>query len=151
MPNITNDQQLRSSLERLDIPMQQRLAGLFADNVAKLGKDPRLAQIREIAISPAADSQLRHEAYRTARSLATGSYTACGQDVDWLDQAEHFVAAAFTTALTGGEQAKEHLNLAWEAAMQARMANNCAMMASISGDIDNEAQKQYRIAGELLG
>jgi predicted transcriptional regulator len=36
-------------------------------------------------------------------------------------------------------------NLAWKAAMQARMANNCLMMENDEAAQDNEAQRQYEI------
>ena len=43
-----------------------------------------------------------------------------------------------------------HINAAWKAAMQARMAKNCEMMEENEGEVETEAERQYRIAGENL-
>lgn len=146
MLNITNDQQLRGLLNNLALDQQRAIGSLFTNSVAEFSKDPLLAR----AIAATSDTTIseteRDEAFKMAKSIATKTYTACGRDADWLVQAEHFVAAACSAVLTPDSQLDPQVNLAWKAAIQARMAKNCLMMESDSVDIDNEAQKQYRIA-----
>lgn len=149
MSDITNDQQLRALLNNLAPDQQRTIGSLFINSVAELSKDPLLTK----AIAATGDNTIseaeREEAFKMAKSIATRTYTACGRDADWLVQAEHFVAAACSAVLTPASQVDQQVNLAWKAAIQARMANNCLMMESDSVDVDNEAQKQYRIAGEF--
>jgi hypothetical protein len=149
MSNISNDQQLRAALNALALDQQRAIGGLFTNSVATLGRDPELAR----AIAATADRDIseteREEAFRLAKSIATKTYTACGRDADWLTQAEHFVAAACSAVLTPESQVDPKINLAWKAAIQARMAKNCLMMESDTAEIDNEAQKQYKIAQEF--
>jgi len=86
------------------------------------------------------------DAFKSARSIAGDTSTACGQDTGWTAQAEHFVAAACLAALTPEDQIGKGTNPAWKAAMQARMAKSCEMIETADGAVDNEAQRQYAIA-----
>ena len=74
----------------------------------------------------------------------------CGKDADWSAQAEHFVAMAYAAVLTPEPQIITKTNLAWKAAIQARMARNCAMIEQDHGEVENEAVKQYEIASDFL-
>lgn len=102
-----------------------------------------------MAMEPDAEDEEREEAYKAAKSIAVQTYTACGRDADWDAQAEHFVASACSAALTPDALITEKQNLAWKAAIQARMAKNCMMIGSGEGEVDNEAVIQYEIAEEV--
>ena len=151
MASISNDRDLREALQGLDLGQQRTLAGRFALSVIGLTRDKRLQHAADVAVDPTRAPEEVSEAFRTARSIAVDSYTACGRDADWLAQAEHFVAAACAAALTPEDQLGTGSNPAWKAAMHARMAKNCEMIESGEGGVDNEAQRQYRITAELRG
>ena len=143
MPHIANDQDLRNILKNLSMERQRAIGARFAGSVGGAARDPRLQRVLEIAVQP--ESSEREDAYQTAKSITVQTYTACGRDTDWAAQAEHFVAAACVAALTPDGLATGSTNLAWKAAIQARMANNCLMMENDDAAQDNEAQRQYRI------
>ena len=149
MSSIINDQQLRSALSTLPLDRQRALGGLFANSVAELSKDTMLDKALAATVANEISEPEREDAFKLAKSIATKTYTACGRDADWLIQAQHFVAAACSAVLTPQQQVDPQVNLAWKAAIQARMAKNCLMMETGSGEIDNEAQKQYKIAQEF--
>jgi hypothetical protein len=92
------------------------------------------------------------DAYRAAKAHVINTYTDCGKETDWLAQADHFAAAAVAAALTPETLITERQSHAWKAAVQARMAINCAMVESPDelGDV-TEAQRQYAIANAFLG
>ncbi|MEW8013637.1 MAG: hypothetical protein AB2807_02270 [Candidatus Sedimenticola endophacoides] len=150
MNHITDDQQLRALLDTLSADRQRAIGARFAHSVASLCADPRLVRLLELAIAPDLTPAERTEAFKTARSIAVASYAACGSDADCDAQAEHFVAAACTAALTPDDQINATQNPAWKAAIQARMARNCHMIGSDSADLDNEAARQYAIALEFI-
>jgi hypothetical protein len=149
MPSITNDQQLRAALENLSVQQQRTLGARFAGSVSGISEDPRLQKALETAMNTGSSEQELEDAHKIAKSIATKTYTACGRDADWIAQAEHFFAASCTAALTPDSLASPDINLAWKAAMQARMAKNCMMIQNDAGELDNEAQKQYRLAEEF--
>ena len=149
MSSIANDQQLRTALNNLSTQQQRALGARFASSVGGLSEDTRLMKTLETAMNPDSSERELEDNYKIAKSIATKTYTACGRDADWLAQAEHFFAAACTAALTPDSLATPEINLAWKAAIQARMAKNCLMIENDAGEIDNEAQKQYRLAEEF--
>ena len=146
MPSIVNDQQLRSALDNLTTQQQRNLGAQFASSVSDVSEDSRLRGTLEKAMNPGSSTQDLEDAHRIAKTIATNTYTACGRDADWLAQAEHFFAAACAAALTPDSLVTSDINLAWKAAIQARMAKNCLMIENDAGEVDNEAQKQYQIA-----
>ncbi len=148
--HITNDQQLRGALSGLTPNQQRALGGLFVANVKHLSEDPRIERALQAAAKADIPALELEEAYKSVKAFATQSYTACGRDADWGAQAEHFVAAAATACLAPEEQAGSRSNNAWKSAMQARMAKNCEMILNDTGELDNEAEKQYRIAESFL-
>lgn len=150
MANISNDHDLRDALNGLSPERQRILGAKFCRNVIHLCKDERVARAVEAALNSAASDAELEDAYKTAKGFATKTYTDCGKDTDWLAQAEHFVAASAAAALTPVAQLADKTNPAWKAAVQARMAENCAMMEEEEGDIQTEADRQYGIANESL-
>lgn len=147
---IVNDQSLREVLSTLSNVRQRELGGLFVASVGHLSADPRVSRAVAVAAQAEISPQELEEAYRSVKAFATQTYTACGRDADWAAQAEHFAAAAAAASLTPDEQPEVKGNNAWRAAMQARMAKNCEMILKDEGGLDNEAEKQYRLAAEFL-
>jgi len=150
MAEISNDRDLRDALNALS-PIRQRILGAkFAENVVHLCKDDRVTRSLATAQNPDASDTELQDAYKAAKSYATQTYTACGTDTDWLAQADHFVAASAAAALTPADQLSAKTNPAWKAAVQARMSKNCEIMEEDEGEMETEAERQYRIAGEHL-
>jgi hypothetical protein len=150
MATISNDHDLRDALNALSAQQQRIMGARFAKGVMHLCKDERVRRAAETALRPDASEAELEDALRAARSYATKTYTDCGKDTDWLAQADHFVAAAVAGALTPPAQLSEKVNPAWKAAVQARMAVNCAMMEESEGQEESEQERQYRIASEKV-
>jgi hypothetical protein len=143
---IQNDSEFRSALSGLSVAEQRRLAARFTESVAALCKDPRVsAAISAAGRADVSDGELAM-VYQAAKSANVESYTQCGREADWLGQAGHFVAEAAMTCVTPAAQAR---NLAWEAAMRARMARTCEAIARGQGTENREAEQQYRMVEEL--
>jgi hypothetical protein len=150
MAIISSDHDLRERLSTLSTQQQRIMGARFAKGVMHLNRDERVSRAAETALNPDASEGELGDAFKAAKAYATKTYTDCGKDTDWLAQADHFVAAAVAAALTPEAQMSERINPAWKAAVQARMANNCALMEQDEDDSETEAQRQYRIASENL-
>lgn len=150
MAKITNDSELRAMIAGLGAQSQRTLGARFANSVAGYTQNKQLLAAIEAAMEPDLADDDKEQAYKNAKSISVKTYTACGRDADWLLQAEHFVAAAATAALAPVAE-QGGTNPAWKAAMQARMAQNCAMMETADDKVDNEAKRQYEIAEEFGG
>jgi hypothetical protein len=149
MAKISNDHELRAALAGLSADRQRVLGAQFAKSVITLNRDERVARALETALNIEASPAELEDALRAAKGYATKTYTDCGKDTDWLAQADHFVAAAAAAALS--QEAGERQNRAWKAAVQARMAVNCAQMEDEQGELEGEPERQYRIAEGYLG
>jgi hypothetical protein len=151
MAKITNDHDLRAAVDGLSADRQRVLGARFAYSVIALNRDERVTRAVETALNLEASPAQLEDAFRAAKAYATKTYTDCGKDTDWLAQADHFVAATAAAALAPDSPAAERQNRAWKAAVQARMAVNCAQMEEDEGDYEGEPQRQYRIAETYLG
>ncbi|EGV33652.1 hypothetical protein ThidrDRAFT_0341 [Thiorhodococcus drewsii AZ1] len=150
MATIDNDQDLRAALNQLN-PEQQRLLGSrFAERVMHLSRDERTNRAIATGLRADASPGELEDAFKSAKSYAVTTYTDCGKDTDWMAQADHFVAASITAALMPEALMTEKQNRAWKAAVQARMALNCAMMEDDSASEHEEVEQQHRIASEFL-
>jgi hypothetical protein len=144
MAKISNDHELRAALAGLSADRQRVLGAQFVKSVIALNRDERVARAVETALNIEASPAELEDAFRAAKGYATKTYTDCGKDTDWLAQAGHFGAAATAAALS--QEAGDRPNRAWKAAVQARMAVNCAQMDDEQGELEGEAEHQYRIA-----
>ena len=151
MPKIENDHELREALKALGADRQRLLGARFAQGVVHLSKDERVNRAIDTGMRADATPAEIEDAYRAAKGYATRTYTDCGKDTDWLAQADHFVAAAAAAALAPESQQAERQVPAWKAAVQARMAVNCAMMESEEANEAAAAERQYAIANAFLG
>lgn len=150
MATISNDHELRDVINALTTEQQRTLGARFAQNVLHLCGDDRVRRAVEVALDAGAGRSALEDAFKAAKSYATKTYTACGRDTDWLAQADHFAAAAAAGALTPASQLSGKMNPAWKAAVQARMAKNCELMEEEEGEEEDESERQYRIANEVL-
>ena len=154
MTQIHNDQALREAVQTLAPDRQRLLGGRFAQRVAHLGKDERVKRAIDTALREGVGAGELEDAFKAAKGHTTKTYTQCGRDTDWLAQADHFVAAAAAAALmpeaTRAGIKAERQNPAWRAAVQARMASNCALMESADVSAETEAERQYAIANAFF-
>jgi len=149
MATIRNDQELRRVLEGLSAEQQRRVGAMFIESALDLCDDARISRAVQVAMDPESSDEILEDAFRSAKDYAVGTYTECGRDTDWSRQAAHFVGVA-AACLLADEQPGGEGNRAWRVAMQVRNARNCALIVQEgSGDSDDEAKKQRRIASDL--
>ncbi len=150
MSPITNDHELRRVLDRLSPAAKRRLASRFTEAVLDLSDDPRVRQAVEVAAGGEGGGTLLATAHHEAKAAAAESFTRCGHDTEWRSQAAHFVAAAAAAATAPPEVAAQMGNPTWRAALYARMARTCEMIAEDRGTTHSEAVRQYRLAEEAV-
>lgn len=144
---ITNDKDFKSTLAGLSAAQQRQVAARIVQRVFDLSKDVRVKAALDVAGRPdISDAELTvvSQAANTAR---VESFTQCGKETDWGAQAGHFVAKAAVACVRPAAEAE---NLAWDAAMQARMARTCETVATGAGTENREAEEQYRILDAFL-
>lgn len=144
---INNDEEFKAALSGLDVYRQRKLCAAFVESVLPLCRDTRVnAAIGVVKHPNVADLELE-AAYQAVNKARVESFTQCGKETDWCAQAGHFVAQAALYCVMPAEAAGE---LAWEAAMAARMARTCDAVAEGTGTANREAENQYRILYEML-
>ena len=143
---IQNDKDFRAALAALPITGQRQVAAQFVRQVLDLCGDVRVkAALATAERADISDAELVLVA-QSAHSARVESYTQCGRDTGWAPQAGHFVAKAAEACVraAGGD------NLAWDAAMQARLARTCQTVAEGIGTENNEALAQHQILDTFL-
>jgi hypothetical protein len=144
---ISNDEEFKSALAGLSISQQRQVAARFVQRVFPLSNDARIRSALDAAgRAGIADAELALAA-QAANSARVESFTRCGKETDWGAQAGHFVAKAAVACVKRAEAGD---NLAWDAAMQARVARTCQTVADGSGTDNREAEEQYRILEAFL-
>jgi hypothetical protein len=144
---IGNDGEFKAALSYLSGTARRLAAARFAENVLSLGPDPRVKGAIDAAKRADITAAELAAAYQSARTASVESFTRCGSECNWNDQASHFVAEAGVACV---QPDKPGANPAWDAAMQARMARTCETIATGSGTDNAEAEAQYRILAEFL-
>ncbi|MGO9443455.1 MAG: hypothetical protein ACLPXB_01620 [Thiobacillaceae bacterium] len=144
---LSNDSEFRVALSALSLADQRLAAAHFVENVLPLCTDARVrGAVTAAGRKDITDAELA-AVYQAAKSASVDTFTACGKECDWSNQAGHFVAEAALSCVTA---AGASANLAWDAAMQARMARTCETIAAGVGTENREAEAQYRILTEFL-
>ncbi len=144
---ISNDKEFKAALAGLSPAQQRQVAARFVQAVCPLSGDARIKAALEAAgrvgISDA-ELALAAQAANTAR---VESFTQCGKETDWTAQAGHFVAKAAVACVKPAEAGS---NLAWDAAMQSRLARTFQTVADGAGTDNREAEAQYRTLEAFL-
>lgn len=144
---ISNDSEFKAALSRLPVAARRQIAARFAENVLVLGPDARVkGAIDSAKRSDITDAELG-AAFQSAKAASVESFTRCGHECNWNDQAGHFVAEAGLACVKPAEPGG---NPAWDTAMQARMARTCETIATGRGTDNAEAAAQYCILAEFL-
>ncbi len=142
-----NDSDFKAAVNGLDLARQRQVAAAFVVSVSNLSSDPRVKAAVNAARRADISGAELEVAYAAAKTASVESYTHCGQEGDWMGQAGHFTAeAAMNCVAPTGKLG----NLAWNAAMSARMARMCETIAVGHGTENSEAGTQYRILAEFL-
>jgi hypothetical protein len=144
---ISNDKEFKAALHGLPPARQRQVAARFIDSVLALCNDVRVAGAVSAAKRPDITEVELGALYMAAKAASVESYTQCGRETDWATQAGHFVCKAAVNCV---KPADSHENLAWDAAMEARMARTCATIAGGEGTETREAEQQYRILEAFL-
>jgi hypothetical protein len=139
---IKDDKEFKSRLSALPVADQRLLAMQFVLRVFPLSNDMRLKNAIETSQRKGVTEAELASAFQIANTARVESFTRCGRETDWTAQAGHFVAKAAVACV---RPADEGDNLAWDAAMSARMARTCETVATGEGTGNNEAEEQYRI------
>ncbi len=144
---IGNDKEFKSALAGLPVARQRQVAARFVQRVFDLSNDVRVKAALEVAGRPEISEAELTVVTAAANTARVESFTQCGRETDWAAQAGLFVAKAAVACVgapaPGG-------NLAWDAAMQSRMARTCQTVADGSGTENREAEEQYRILEAFL-
>ena len=145
MTSIASDADFRAALSELPVAKQRQVARQFIDHVMDLTDSARVRQAMAFADAniPSVEADLA-DGYKAAKAAAIESYTLCGNEGDWRNQAGHFVAAAAVACLTPGPQAGKAGSVAWSTAMNARMARVCEKIADGQGADDSEAGNTHQ-------
>lgn len=150
MSNIQSDTEFKSALSAMSVADQRVVARLFVEHVIGLSDNPVVGKTLMADDIDAMSEDEITAAYKITKAAAIDSYTLCGHDGDWIKQASHFVAAAAAACFTPSDQAVKCNDIAWSAAMNARMARVCQGVAQGTGDDDSETTSQYRILNTFL-
>lgn len=144
---IHNDSEFKSALSGLDPARQRRAAARFVERVMDLSGDVRVRAAVEAAQRGDLAEAEREVLFQAANAARVESFTQCGREADWGAQAGHFVAKAAVSCVKAPVSGE---NIAWDAAMHARMARTCHSVASGVGTETREAEAQYAILGAIL-
>jgi hypothetical protein len=148
MVKISDDEEFRRQLTRLDQPSQRKLAARFLQNVLPLNNDERITRVAQVAAKPDVSRDELASALHAARIAAVESHNRCGAECDWREQAGYFVARAAVAAVSPMDQVAG--GTAWQAAMTSRMARTCESIEAAEDTTGTERQYQYRILAEFL-
>ncbi len=148
---IANDQEFKAALARLSPLQQRQVAARFVQRVLPLSSDVRVKAALDMALrTDISDAELNVIA-QAANTARIESYAQCGQETDWNEQAGHFVAKAAATCV---RPALDGQNLAWDTAMQVRVACTCDAAAGAgehdAADHHREAEAQYALLDVFL-
>jgi hypothetical protein len=144
---IRTDADFKAALNKLPAPEQRRVGARFVESVAALCHDPRVkAAIAAARRTDISDAEL-NAAFQAVKTACVDSYTQCGHEADWRAQAGHFVAKAAETCVRLDGRVHD---IAWNAAMQARMARACEAISTGQGTENREADQQYQILEEFI-
>ena len=144
---IGNDKEFKAALAGLAVAKQRQVASRFAQRVFDLSNDVRVKAALEVAGRPEISDAELTVVSAAANTARVESFTQCGKETDWAAQAGLFVAKAAVACV--GSPAPGG-NLAWDAAMQSRMARTCQTVATGEGTENREAEEQYRILEAFL-
>jgi len=148
MNAIADDVQFKQAVTSLDASEARIIGAKFVQNVVALADDQRLRRVVEVASTRDATGEEVAATLKLAKTIMLDSYTRCGADGDWNDQAGYFVARAAVACMTPFEKGKPG-GPAWQAAMSSRLARTSASIDS-DDESASESARQYEILTDYL-
>jgi hypothetical protein len=145
--SITHDKEFKLALASLPVERQRQVAVAFCRRVQDLSHDVRVKSALDSAGRVDITQAELLLAAHTAHAARVDSFAQCGRDAGWTAQAGHFVAKAAEVCVRIAVPGE---NIAWDAAMQARLARACQTIADGLGTENTEAREQYRIIETFL-
>lgn len=153
MPKISNEREFRDALASLSAEEERAVSALFLQNLLDITRDARMTRVIHVALDKNADQKEREEAYNTARSIATETFTHLGEALDPDRQALHFLATAATYCLLP-ERLKPYYcrkRAPWAIALHTRMARCWSQMAPGKEEEElREEEDQYKILAVFM-
>ena len=144
---ITHDKEFKLALASLPVELQRQVAVAFCRRVLDLSHDVRVkSALQSAGRVDITEAELVLAAH-AAHAARVDSFAQCGRDAGWTAQAGHFVAKAAEVCVRIAVPGE---NIAWEAAMQTRLARTCQTVAEGLGTENTEAREQYRILETFL-
>lgn len=140
MNQISNDTELKQTLQKLDAIQQRTVAALLIEHVLSLSNDDRIQRAVKVAANSKASQGEIVDALKLAKAATIDCSTRCGAEGNWADQAGYFVARAAVAALTPHAQSKSG-GPAWQSALSCRMARTSIQ---IDGDSDELAHSENK-------
>ena len=144
---ITDDKEFKRALASLPVERQRQIAVAFCRRVLDLSHDARVKSALESAGRPDITEAELQLAAHAAHAARVDSFAQCGSDASWTAQSGHFVAKAAQACVRIAVPGE---SIAWDAAMQARLARTCQTVAEGLGTENTEAREQYRILATFL-
>jgi hypothetical protein len=153
MPKISNEREFREALASLSSQEGRTVSALFLQNVLDVTKDPRIRRIISVALDRNANEKECEDAYNTARSIATETFTHLGEELDPDRQALHFLATAAAYCLLPDRLRPYYCRkrAPWAIAMHTRMARCWSQMAQGKEEEEmREGEDQYKTLAGFL-
>lgn len=148
MTRISNENQFREAIAKLDHNTQRLLAAKFTEHVLELSDDARVANGIGVAADEQASERELTASFNTIKAAVIESHTRCGSQGDWQAQAAYFVARAAEATLM--PEGFKKSGPALQAAASARMARTAWSIDNADNGESGEREAQYRIINDFL-
>lgn len=154
MPKISNEREFRAALASLSSAEERIVSALFLQNLLDVTTDLRISGIISVALDRNAGEREREDAYNTARSIATETFTHLGEELDPDRQALHVLATAAAYCLLPDRLKPYYYcrkRVPWTIALHTRMARCWSQMAQGKEEEEmREDEDQYKILAAFL-
>ena len=142
-----DDNIFRTLLRDLNTAKQRTVAAAFVESVLPLCSDPRISTVIALVKRGNVTSQELEAAHQMVNAVRLESFCPSEKETDWQIQFGHFVSRAVLDCV---KPAREDINLAWDAAMNVRIARTCECIALGDRILRQEAEIQYRILSDFI-
>jgi hypothetical protein len=153
MPRIEKNSDFVSTLSKLPMEQQHKLAKKFISGVIHLSDNPRLSPLFELLEKPECSVDDIGKAHSIAQSVyvETGPHSDIAE-VKYNCQATHFIAQAVLACTTPDSKSASTSHLAHKVANYCRMAQTCSSMGQggETPDFANAEAEYNRIAKEQI-
>jgi hypothetical protein len=129
MPTNFNNKTFKEALSSLPVPQQRRVASRFIEKVLDLADERCLDNVVKLFSNQDISAQDLEASYRRARSIYVDTHPHSDlSELNFLQQAKHFVAEACMTCVAPVYEEAMVCHLAQKVAMYCRMARAYANM-----------------------